>query len=260
MDAADPTHAVLLPRTRRALGAIELAEAGEIVLADAGTKSSLPDPKVDKYKFNVVLTSRERGWYQWAKQFATIRSRSWLPFPTKLDRKTIIAAYDKAAKKAKNAGLIISAGHGFSEGYDDSAVDLAPKAKMRISSAHFRIKLDPNRVLLPKDKQLMDLFVDLGKILRKNKVKTVLFITCNVGRGWEFLQDVADEWQVNVAAYTKVIKPIHYRAAGKYGIHLNGKEPKTPADKLRAIREYPKLARGDAWIITPRKKASTTSP
>ena len=99
----------------------------------------------------------------------------------------------------------------------------------------------------------MDLFVALGRVLRKHKVKNVLLITCSVGRGWEFLQDIADEWKVTVVAYAKVIKPIRYRSSRKYGIYLAGKEPKTPAERLRAMREYPRLARGDAWAIDPRQ-------
>lgn len=259
-DGADPTHPVVIFRTRRQLGAIELAEAGEIVLADAGGKLSRPIPKAGKHKFNVVLTSMERGWYQWAKQFANKNSRSYVSFPKKLNRKTIIGAYAKAAKKAKNAGLIISAGHGFSGGFSTGVVDLAPAKKMPLSSAHFRIKADPNRVLTGKDKQLMDLFIKLGEILRKNKVKEVLFISCLIGRSHDFLQDIANEWRVTVIGYTKLVKPIYFNTARKYGIYLVGKKPKTGTDKLHAIREYPKLLFGDAWIITPERKVRAKGP
>ena len=254
-DGADPTDTVLVPRTRRQLGAIELAEAGEIVLADAGGTIFRPLPKKDKHHFNVVLTSREMGWYQWARQFADKKSRSCVTFPKNLSPESILGAYATAAEKAKAAGLIISAGHGFSGGFSNGAVDLAPAEKMRLSSDHFRIKANPNLVLTGKDKQLMDQFVKIGELLKKNQVKNVLFISCSVGKSWDFLQDIANEWQATAIGYTKFVKPKYFKASVKYGIYLVGNEPKTREEALYAIWEYPKLLYGDAWIIPPVLKA-----
>lgn len=263
-DAADVTHPVLIPRTRRLMGAIELAEKGEIVLAQGGTKLSLTVAKAQAEDYGVILTSLERGWYQWAKQYASKQSRSVVPFPNRLNRAAILKAYTKAAGKAKNGGLIVSAGHGFSRGFAVGAVDLAPKKKLRLASQHFEIRANPKLTLLKKDQQLMNTFLDIGKILKKYKVKRVLFISCLVGKSWDFLQYIANDWNVTVVAYTKLVVPKKflvvgpkYRRVRRYGIYLKGKVPRTNDKKLRAIREYPALAFGDAWKVKPKQQAAS---
>ena len=261
-DAADPDYPIEIRYGRGPRGAIQMAEEGEIVLAQAGKGLPLPAKKSVTRQVEVVLTATGRGWYQWASQFvAHSRSRAKLSFGYKKGSKYILMAYRNAAKRAGKGGrLIISAGHGYSRGLSSGAVDLAPGDQMMLASKHFDILHNPRLVLTKNDQKIMKTFKDIGNILRTHKVKDVIFLTCNVGKSQDFLQDIADEWKVKVGGYTSLLET-EYNKGGKIKsvIFLNGKKPTSAAGLRRAAHEYPVMAFSDFWWVPPSTKAKKKS-
>ncbi len=269
-DSADADHSILIPRGRRSQGAISMAEEGELVLAQVGNKVGLPAGKGTRARKSVLLTSMEKGWYQWAKQFkAASRSRVKVDFKGKKPkRKAILDAYRTAAKQAgPNGRLIISAGHGYSRGFAKGAVDLAPGKQLFLSSRHFDIQADPNLTLPKKQQEEMDTFKAIGKIFQQHKVAEVVFLTCNVGNSHDFLQEIADEWKVKVGGYrsfvcwsTVYLRGKNRRQVMKYGIHLENQRPVTGPDKLHSSRDIPKITRNNFWWIPPRPPKKKAPP
>ena len=263
-DSADPNHTIMIRRSRSSQGVIRMAEEGELVLAQAGPGSRLPAQKGKTNEISVILTSQEKGWYQWAKQFVAYssKSRSLVKFEKKLNRKKILKAYSDAAQRIGSKGLlIVSAGHGYSKGFKSGAVDLAPGGQLFLSSDHFRIKADPRLVLQKKDQELMKTFEDIGNTLRKFKVKKVLFLSCNVGTSHDFLQEIADEWQVEVWGYIwiLVVRSVKIRARKSYvkwAVYFESKPPRKQEIKLDCTRNYPNYPTGrvNIWKIRPQKK------
>ena len=155
-----------------------------------------------------VLTSREKGWFHWAKRFAAVsgRNRHVIAFPAKPNHAQILAAYRQAAKKAKGGKLIVSAGHGGGS-RTDAMVDLAPAGTLRLAKAHLRIYAQGLTFSNKSDQKLMQTVKKIGAILKTQGVKSVLFISCNVGNSLEFLGGIADLWNgCTVGGYRKDVE------------------------------------------------------
>lgn len=206
----------------------------------------------------VVLTSKEKGWHPWAVQFdKSSRNRHHVDFRgSRPGRSAILYAYRTAARRTgANGLLIVSAGHGFSKGFTSGAVDLAPGGTLRLDSAHFKHR---NNLTKARDKEIMKRFEAIGTIIRANRVRRVLFLSCSVGISWDFLQKIANEWRATIGAYRGLLDVGYdFVKKGKhkkyrYYIYLSDKPPRTEADKAYAAINYPKTKFGDAWWVRPR--------
>ncbi len=206
----------------------------------------------------IVLTSREKGWYHWAVQFSKASPKSsYVAFNgSKPGRTEILRAYKKAASQVGPTDqLIISAGHGFSGGASYGVVDLAPGGSLRLSSAHFRMR---GRLLNSTAKNALATYDQITKIIRPSKVKRVLFLSCNVGNAWDFLQQFADDWQATIFGYRDILVPGYVKNNRTkkpefYYIYLSKEEPRTHADRVYLSKNYPIQKPSNAWRFLPRK-------
>jgi len=203
----------------------------------------------------VVLTSRDKGWYQWAEQFTRCsQGRALARFESlNPDKNEIIRAYRTAAGQVGPGGmLIISAGHGGASG-SKGWVDLAPGQKLLISSNHFA---HPAGLLQAKDRAVLQTFTEIGSILKNAGIAETLLISCCVGNAIDFLQEIADRWGVTVIGYRDELAPYWFTLAGRkrrWYICLKNSPPKLDEEKQKLSCNYPPPEPGIAWHVRPAK-------
>lgn len=217
-----------------------------------------------------ILTSRETGWFQWARQFAAVkgRDRHVVAFPADPSHAQILQVYRAAAKKAKGGTLIVSAGHGGGS-RSQAMVDLAPAAVLRLTLAHLRIHAQGLPFSSKSDHQLVQTAKKIGAAVKTQSVKSVLFISCNVGNSLEFLGAIADLWNgCTVGGYRKDVEIAweeFQKGQRTYYVFLNGQTPRTDAEKLERAANYPRLTPNDYWsasrgVKALRKREASTPP
>ena len=203
----------------------------------------------------VVLTSKDKGWYAWAQQFAhsNREGRAIEAFKSLApDQAEIIRAYTAAAQRAGGGMLIVSAGHGGGSRSGGGAVDLAPGHRLLLSAGHFA---HSPSFLQAKDRATLRNFKRIGAILKKAEVKKVLFISCYVGNSHDFLQEIADDWHVSAIGYTKLV--LCMTGDGKPYVFLQGNQPQTAEEKQERRYHYPTFELGTTWQVRPRSKRPT---
>lgn len=201
----------------------------------------------------VVLTSQEPGWQDWARQFAARRNiggRKPVFFSKTRSTNAALEAYRKAAAMAGSGGtLIISAGHGYGDKVDKNAnVTLAPG--FVIQTGHFAAEILAKK----RDKEILSLFKAIGKILQDRHVLKVLFVSCFVGEQQDFVQEIADGWKVTTVCYRKYISPAYWTSRGKrtYYIELKNDAATYPANKKEYLSwNYPIPVMENAWTTRP---------
>ena len=207
-----------------------------------------------------VLTSREKGWSHWAKQFAAVkgRQRHVVTFRSKSSTAQILQSYRAAAKQAKGGTLIVSAGHGGGS-RTQAMVDLAPAAALRVTLAHLRIHVQGRPFSRKSDQLLMQTVKRIGAIVKTQGVKSVLFISCNVGNSLEFLGAIADQWNgCRIGGYRKDVEIAweEFKPGRRtYYVFLKGKEPTTDDGKKDRATNYPPLKGNDYWSASRGVKA-----
>jgi hypothetical protein len=222
--------------------------SGQVLLASLKPTAA----KQQSAEKEVVLTSKDSGWYSWAQQFAksSSKGRAIEIFRSQAPSKAeIIRAYTAAARQAGRGMLIVSAGHGGGARSGGGAVDLAPSHKLLLSEGHFA----PDPALLQaKDQAILRTFKEIGETLKKAGIAKVLFVSCYVGNSHDFLQEIADEWNVTAIGYTSLVECM--TGDGKPYIFLEGNQPKTAEEKETCRHNYPPLELSKAWQIRPRPK------
>jgi hypothetical protein len=130
-------------------------------------------------------------------------------------------------------------------------VDLAPDAAVRLTYAH--LKLHAQKRLQRKNMAVVRTAIAIGGILKKYRVRKVLFISCNVGGSKHFLGEMAGLWgNRSVEGYRHIIVPawIEFTRGKKtWYLYLDNKPPKTDAEKRERSTNYPKLGLGDSWSM-----------
>jgi len=204
----------------------------------------------------VVLTSMERGWLGWAKQFAAHRrDHHYVTFrKSRPTFRTILDSYTRAARLARNGKLIISAGHGGATSLVNGSVDLAPSSILTLQSVHLRLPIA--RFVNQADRDIVNRFQAIGNILTANRVKSVLFISCDVGNAMHFLGRIARAWHVSVAAYRLPIVSYERwfirkgRKKSTFYVYLKGRRPRSKARWAHCAVNYPSIYEiKQAWRI-----------
>ena len=56
----------------------------------------------------------------------------------------------------------------------------------------------PKEMIKPSEEEGLKFYLGLGKVLKAHHIDTVVFLACDAGRGQDFLQKIADDWDVLV--------------------------------------------------------------
>jgi hypothetical protein len=187
--------------------------------------------------YAVVFDAGGAGFQKaWATSFkaADKLNREIFPVTAAMSIAQLIGQFKAAAQKAHGGGEVVFAvGHGglATGGSTVDFVDLAPSKKMRIVDGggadafvdpwYDWVKPNPGLVA-QSDKtfdekeakagngkspklQRWDQYKAIGQAMRSGDVKRVWFLTCRIGQSPNFIKKIANDWGVDVRAYTRFV-------------------------------------------------------
>ena len=180
----------------------------------------------------VVLTENDGVFSRWANQYADVAEDRFVVTIPARDNLTIADVIRKIREAANLAGrggyLIFSVGHGGSDSVSNGMVDLAPNGLIRIDNDVFT---NPNN-------QRRRPFYTIRSIFREARIGRVILLTCRVGNAIDFVQRLANEWQVTVRAYTRRVVGI-IDDADFARVYLQGDAPGEGSNTERARTQLP---------------------
>lgn len=101
-------------------------------------------------------------------------------------------------------------------------------------------------------KELRRKYMEIGKAFQKNKVLTVVFLTCKVGKETDFIDKIGKDWEVDVIAPLKKIA-IWEDKQKKIRLYFEGDPVGHGSNTVRARTEYPEFNLDDYYHTIGRR-------
>lgn len=255
---------------------------------------------------DVIVTSRERRWLGWARQFrdANPTGRGLIEMNLRGNqtarRGAAVTVYGTAAGQAGNQGsVIISVGHGGAGATSPAAgmADLAPDGHFRIQHAEvFYPMRQSDRTLIAgvssdyRPRQCRDVirrgrsgglppddpdfvmwhrcrgavgararqeyrrqYEAIGAAFRTNRLREVIFLSCNIGSATLFVDQIAIDWGVPVVAYQRrvLVNEFGQGSDRHLRVYLEGDSEGRGTNTDRARTELPTASRHVAQPAAP---------
>jgi len=78
----------------------------------------------------------------------------------------------------------------------------------------------------------------IGRLLRRNQVASVIFLSCSIGGATRFVDQIGEDWGVRVTAYTRRVAVIEDEG-GQWRVYLDGDSPGRGTNTERGRTEVP---------------------
>lgn len=78
----------------------------------------------------------------------------------------------------------------------------------------------------------------IGRLLRRNRVANVIFLSCSIGGATRFVDQIGEDWGVRVTAYTRRVAVIEDEG-GQWRVYLDGDSPGRGTNTERGRTEVP---------------------
>ena len=203
---------------------------------------------------NVVLSGGSRDFLMWGEQYGSYGSgRRNIVMRNNTSLSGAVRKIRQAAGEVSNNGtLIFNLGHGGSSGIGSGMVDLAPRRHFRISS---NILSNPRG---RQEQRVKDAYDEVSQIMRDSAVGEAVFLSCNVGNAMDFVQRIANDWNVHVKGYQQRVAAQIVNLGGRTGrisvLYLEDAPPRNERQMLRASHELPTAGLGRAFTAEPGRR------